>query len=62
MDQEREPRLRRLEDAIEAYLAKDETVPVDAFLARETRFLEIRTRFYGEGRLAPIESLAASLE
>ncbi|MCA8966537.1 MAG: protein kinase, partial [Planctomycetes bacterium] len=34
MDQEREPRLRRLEDAIEAYLAKDETVPVDAFLAR----------------------------
>ncbi len=34
MDQEREPRLRRLEDAIEAYLAKDDTVPVETVLAQ----------------------------
>ena len=34
MDQDREPRLRRLEDAIEAFLGRDETVPVDEFLAQ----------------------------
>lgn len=35
---------------------------VDAFLAREDRFLLIRERFQGEGRLSPLQSLLGSLE
>jgi len=32
MDQDSETRLRRLEDAIEAWLARDPAVPSDSFL------------------------------
>lgn len=35
---------------------------VDAFLAKEKRFIEIREHFQGEGRLAPIQELASALE
>ncbi len=35
---------------------------VDAFLAREERFLAIRESFQGNGELAPIQSLAKALE
>lgn len=35
---------------------------VDAFLAKEERFIEIREHFQGEGRLAPIQELVGALE
>lgn len=35
---------------------------VDAFLAREDRFISIREHFQGEGRLAPIQELANALD
>lgn len=35
---------------------------VDAFLAREEQFLDIRHSFQGDGELAPIQALANSLE
>lgn len=35
---------------------------VDAFLERETRFVEIRDQFQGEGRLPPIQTLVNALE
>lgn len=35
---------------------------VDAFLAREQRFLSIRAEFFGSGKLSPLESLASGLD
>ena len=35
---------------------------VDAFLAKEERFVAIREHFQGEGRLSPIQELVGSLE